>query len=153
MGHRLWRKRTPTSRSHSSEDTVGRRSPQLLRDNYRDESRKEVSARALSGQLKRQSLVVSPSSLIKAWVMALKVGESSGTAYHRPDGTLGDMLRLIFWGFVFVIALSFFGISIRAIVESPAGQANLAYLLSLGVSAWHWLVLNLSQLKSEVQSL
>jgi len=63
------------------------------------------------------------------------------------------MLRLIFWGFVFVIALSFFGISIRAIVESPAGQANLAYLSSLGVSAWHWLVLNLSQLKSEVQSL
>lgn len=63
------------------------------------------------------------------------------------------MLRLVFWGFVFVIALSFFGISIRAIVESPAGQANLAYLSSLFISAWHWLVTMLTQLKLEIQSI
>ena len=63
------------------------------------------------------------------------------------------MLRTAFWLFVFVLALSFFGISIRAIIESPAGQANLAYLSSLGISVWHWLIVNLSQLKSQGESI
>ena len=63
------------------------------------------------------------------------------------------MLRTAFWLFVFVLALSFFGISIRAIIESPAGQANLAYLSSLGISVWNWLIVNLSQLKSQGESI
>lgn len=48
------------------------------------------------------------------------------------------MLKLIFWIFVLFLALSFFGISIQAIVNSPAGQANLAYLSSLLLQLWLW---------------
>ncbi|MBU6321251.1 MAG: hypothetical protein KGI78_01615 [Patescibacteria group bacterium] len=49
------------------------------------------------------------------------------------------MIRTLFWLCVLFLALSFFGISIRSIVESPAGQANLAYLTYLAISAWHLL--------------
>ncbi|MFA6414474.1 MAG: hypothetical protein WC217_02060 [Candidatus Paceibacterota bacterium] len=55
------------------------------------------------------------------------------------------MLRTIFWSFIFFLTLSFFGISIQAIVNSPAGQANIAYIASLFsqlwlfiLSVWQW---------------
>lgn len=48
------------------------------------------------------------------------------------------MLKLVFWIIVLILALSFFGISIQAIVNSPAGQANIAYLLDLLSQAWLW---------------
>ena len=51
-----------------------------------------------------------------------------------------SLLRLAFWTIVLFLALSFFGISIQAIVNSPAGQANLAYLAALFSPAWQWLV-------------
>lgn len=50
------------------------------------------------------------------------------------------ILKTLFWVFVLVLALSFFGISIKAIVNSPAGQANFAYLFDLFTKAWQWLV-------------
>lgn len=50
------------------------------------------------------------------------------------------ILKTFFWIFVLVLALSFFGISIKTIVESPAGQANFAYLLDLFTQAWQWIV-------------
>lgn len=49
------------------------------------------------------------------------------------------MIRTAFWAFIFILALSFFGISIQAIIESPAGQANIQYLLSVATSFWQWL--------------
>jgi hypothetical protein len=49
------------------------------------------------------------------------------------------MLRVIFWIIVGVLALSFFGISLKAIVTSPAGQENFAYLWELTVSFFVWL--------------
>ncbi len=48
------------------------------------------------------------------------------------------MLRLIFWISVLVLALSFFGISLQAIIASPAGQANFAYLYQLLIELWNW---------------
>ncbi len=48
------------------------------------------------------------------------------------------MFKLIFWVFVFLTALSFFGISIQTIINSPAGQANLAYLVDLLTQLWQW---------------
>jgi hypothetical protein len=51
-----------------------------------------------------------------------------------------NMFKLIFWVLVLVLALSFFGISIQAVVTSPAGQANFAYLLYLLIELWHWFV-------------
>lgn len=49
------------------------------------------------------------------------------------------MFKMIFWLFVLFLALSFFGISIKAIITSPAGQANLAYIAYLIISGWQWL--------------
>ncbi|MBI4065918.1 hypothetical protein HY412_01870 [Candidatus Kaiserbacteria bacterium] len=50
------------------------------------------------------------------------------------------MLNLIFWVFVLILGLSFFGISIQAIINSPAGQANFGYLLDLLSKIWQWLI-------------
>ena len=50
------------------------------------------------------------------------------------------MLRLILIIVVGVLALSFFGITIQSIVNSPAGQANFAYIWQLLVLGWNWLV-------------
>lgn len=49
------------------------------------------------------------------------------------------MLRTIFWAFVLVLALSFFGISLRAIIMSPAGQENFGYVYHLLVQFWDWI--------------
>lgn len=48
------------------------------------------------------------------------------------------MFRTIFWVFVLLLALSFFGISIQAIINSPAGQANLNYIINLLSQVWQW---------------
>ena len=50
------------------------------------------------------------------------------------------MLHTAFWVVIFVLALSFFGISIQAIVNSPAGQENFAYIGHLLSDLWQWLV-------------
>jgi len=57
------------------------------------------------------------------------------------------MFRTIFWVFVLLLALSFFGISLQAIINSPAGQANFAYVYDLLLQAWHWIVNFASQFK------
>ncbi len=44
---------------------------------------------------------------------------------------LVSLLRLLFWIGILFLALSFFGISIQSIVNSPIGQANLTYLSDL----------------------
>ncbi len=49
-----------------------------------------------------------------------------------------SLVKLAFWTVVLVLALSFFGISIQAIVNSPAGQANFAYLAGLLSQFWDW---------------
>ena len=69
------------------------------------------------------------------------------------NGTLRAMVRTIFWFFVLFLALSFFGISIRAIIESPTGQANLAYLTFLAVSAWQWFVQYVGGLRASIQGI
>jgi hypothetical protein len=57
------------------------------------------------------------------------------------------MFNLIFWVFVLFLGLSFFGISIKAIIESPAGQSNFGYLLHLFTLLWQWLVTYVSTFK------
>jgi hypothetical protein len=60
------------------------------------------------------------------------------------------MFRLIFWVLVLILALSFFGISLQAIIESPAGQANIHYVVTLATSLWQWIVDVALSLKSFV---
>lgn len=62
------------------------------------------------------------------------------------------MLRLIFWLFVLFLALSFFGISIEKIINSPSGQANLAYIVQVLTQAYHWLVAWFQQLGSNLRT-
>lgn len=50
------------------------------------------------------------------------------------------MFKLIFWIFVLVLGLSFFGISIQAIINSPAGQANFVYVFHLVGQGWQWVM-------------
>jgi len=50
------------------------------------------------------------------------------------------MLRLLFWALVLLLALSFFGISLQAIISSPAGQENFGYVYHLALQVWHWLL-------------
>jgi hypothetical protein len=50
------------------------------------------------------------------------------------------MVKLIFWIIVLVLALSFFGISIQAIINSPAGQANIQYIFNLIGQGWQWII-------------
>ncbi len=63
------------------------------------------------------------------------------------------MFKLIFWMFVLFLALSFFGISIQKIIDSPAGQANLAYIVQILTQAWQWLAVYLQRLTSAVRSI
>lgn len=58
---------------------------------------------------------------------------------------LVSLIKLAFWIFVLFLALSFFGISIHAIVNSPAGQENVLYIFGLLshfwqslMQAWQW---------------
>ena len=48
------------------------------------------------------------------------------------------MIQTLFWMLVLVLALSFFGISLQAIVTSPAAQANFLFIYHLIVQGWHW---------------
>lgn len=48
------------------------------------------------------------------------------------------MFKLTFWVFVLLLALSFFGISLEALMTSPIAQANFAYALHLLSEGWHW---------------
>ncbi len=49
-----------------------------------------------------------------------------------------SLFKTIIWVLILILALSFFGISIQAIVNSPAGQANFAYLANLLHQVWQW---------------
>ena len=49
------------------------------------------------------------------------------------------MLRLIILIIIALLVLSFFGISIRGIIESPTGQENFAYAWELIVLAAQWI--------------
>jgi hypothetical protein len=50
------------------------------------------------------------------------------------------MFKLILWIIVGVLALSFFGISLKAIINSPAGQENIAYSWELLILLWQWII-------------
>ena len=50
------------------------------------------------------------------------------------------MVRLVIIILIGTLALSFFGITIQSIVNSPAGQANFAYLGSLFHAIWAYVL-------------
>lgn len=50
------------------------------------------------------------------------------------------MIRLAILVVLLILALSFFGISIESIVNSPAGQQNIAYVSGILTDLWNWIV-------------
>lgn len=50
------------------------------------------------------------------------------------------MIRFIIILIILVLALSYFGISIRSVAESPAGTDNFAYLTNILSAGWSILV-------------
>lgn len=54
--------------------------------------------------------------------------------------SIASLLHFVFWVLVLFLALSFFGISIQTIVNSPVGQENLAYLFNLLSQTWQMLI-------------
>lgn len=50
------------------------------------------------------------------------------------------MVRLIIWIIIGLLALSFFGVSLRALVESPASQDNFSYLFNLLQTGWNYII-------------
>jgi len=49
------------------------------------------------------------------------------------------MLKLIFWIVVGVLALSFFGISLRELVQDPQTQDNFSFIIDLVENGWDFL--------------
>ncbi|OGI74458.1 hypothetical protein A3D42_01205 [Candidatus Nomurabacteria bacterium RIFCSPHIGHO2_02_FULL_41_18] len=47
-----------------------------------------------------------------------------------------SILGIIFWGFILILILSYFNISIKGVVESPTGRENLGYVEGKSKSIW-----------------
>lgn len=47
------------------------------------------------------------------------------------------MAHLIIWVIVGLLALSFFGVSLQALVENPTNQNNMTYLANLLSDGWN----------------
>lgn len=62
------------------------------------------------------------------------------------------MFGLIFWIFVLFLGLSYLGISVQEIMNSPAGQANLAYLQTLLSQALQWLTPYIDQARAFINT-
>jgi len=47
-----------------------------------------------------------------------------------------SILGILFFGFILILVLSYFNISIKAVVESPSGQENINYIGGEAKSFW-----------------
>lgn len=63
------------------------------------------------------------------------------------------MLRLIVWVVIIILALSFFGVSLKTLVEDPTTQANFSFIINLLESGWDTIVEWLTELKETVLDL
>ncbi len=50
------------------------------------------------------------------------------------------MVRLIIWVIIGLLALSFFGVSLQALVENPTNQNNMQYLGNMLEDGWDYMV-------------
>ena len=62
------------------------------------------------------------------------------------------MIRFILLGIVLIIALSYFGISIRHIVESPTGQDNFTFVWAFIKDGWSIIVGWLAQFLAAIKN-
>ncbi|XKT74980.1 MAG: hypothetical protein ACJKSS_02330 [Patescibacteria group bacterium UBA2103] len=53
---------------------------------------------------------------------------------------MSHIIKLIILVIAILLILSFFGISLQSIIESPAGQANIQFVWNLILVGWNWIV-------------
>jgi hypothetical protein len=63
------------------------------------------------------------------------------------------MVKLIIWIIIGLLALSFFGISLRAIASSPTNQDNISFLIDTLRMGWDYIVAWLTSLINGFTSL
>ncbi len=63
------------------------------------------------------------------------------------------MIKLIIWIVIGILALSFFGISLRTLVLSPAAQDNFHFASQLMASAWDSFIIWINGLGASLQHL
>lgn len=51
-----------------------------------------------------------------------------------------DLVRLVVWIIIGLLALSFFGISLRALVDNPTNQDNMEFLVKTLEMGWGYVV-------------
>ncbi len=56
------------------------------------------------------------------------------------------MIRLIIWVAIFILILSFFGVSLKAVVNSPLTHENFMYVWQLIGESWRALLASLQHL-------
>jgi hypothetical protein len=54
------------------------------------------------------------------------------------------MLKLVLYIIILLLVLSFFGVSLQHVIESPAAQANFTYIGQLLVEGWNLIIAQLS---------
>lgn len=59
---------------------------------------------------------------------------------ERAILVLMDLIKLIVWIIVGLLALSFFGISLRALVDTPTNQDNVEFLITTLQMGWDYIV-------------
>ena len=59
---------------------------------------------------------------------------------ERAILVLMDLIKLIVWIIVGLLALSFFGISLRALVDTPTNQDNVEFLITTLHMGWDYIV-------------
>lgn len=64
-----------------------------------------------------------------------------------------NMLRVAFLVVILVLLLSFFGVSLQHLVESPASQANFGYVGDLLSHGWNDLLTFLNGLRDSILNL
>lgn len=63
------------------------------------------------------------------------------------------MVRLLIWIVVGVLALSFFGVSLQALIDDPTTQDNFSYVFGLVEQGWEMTVAWFTDFRGEAQDL
>ncbi len=54
----------------------------------------------------------------------------------KRNASRGGLLRTVIFIIIILLVLSYFGLNIRAIVNSPAGQENFTYVQEIMINVW-----------------
>jgi hypothetical protein len=60
------------------------------------------------------------------------------------------MLKLVLYIIILLLVLSFFGVSLQHVIESPAAQANFKYVGQLLAEGWQLIIAQLSAFWSTI---